>query len=508
VFGCIGFFIEAWTGAVMNALLLYPRFPDTFWSLKHALRFIGKRAALPPLGLLTVAALLPPAWDKRLVDVNVTNLDDRDLAWADIVLISGMAVQHESACQLISRCQRAGVKVVAGGPLFTSTPDRFPQVDHLVLNEAEVTLPRFLADLEQGRAQRVYTTDRLADLQTTPPPLWRLADLRRYAMMSIQFSRGCPYDCEFCNITTLFGRRPRTKTAGQILAELDVLYNMGWRESVFFVDDNLIGNKKELKTNLLPALINWRKRRRGFAFNTQVSINLADDQQLMAMMAEAGFDTVFIGIETPDNNSLLECGKSQNENRDLVADVKRIQHAGMQVQGGFIVGFDSDSPSIFQRQIEFIQTSGIVTAMVGILQALPGTRLFDRMRKEGRLLGATTGDNVDGTTNIAPLMGLAALRDGYRRIVRQIYSPKDYYQRLRTFLREYHTPRVKTPLGPQRLLAFARSLIRLGVVGRERLQFWNLLFWTLRHRPRLFGHAVTLAITGYHFRRVCRAEMT
>jgi radical SAM superfamily enzyme YgiQ (UPF0313 family) len=324
--------------------------------------------------------------------------------------------------------------------------------------------------------------------------------------MTVQFSRGCPFDCDFCNITALLGHRPRTKSTAQIITELDGLRDTGWRGPVFFVDDNLIGNKKELKTRLLPALIQWRKGWRGFAFNTQVSINLADDPQLMGLMFDAGFDTVFIGIETPDTDSLIECSKSQNKNRDLVADVKRIQRAGMQVQGGFIVGFDSDLPSIFQRQIDFIQSSGIVTAMVGLLQAPPGTRLLERMRKEGRLVGAGTGDNVDGTTNIVPLMGLPALREGYDRILRYIYSPRRYYERVRTFLREYRVPSVRAPLSWQQFLAVGRSAIKLGVVGRERFQFWNLMGWTLLHRPRLFGHAVTLAISGYHFRRVCQAN--
>jgi radical SAM superfamily enzyme YgiQ (UPF0313 family) len=486
---------------LMNALLLYPRFPDTFWSFKYALPFIRKRAASPPLGLLTVAAMLPESWNKRLVDTNISELLDSDLAWADIVLISAMVVQKQSACELISRCKQAGVRVVAGGPLFTGEPDLFPLVDHLVLNEAELTLPPFLSDLQAGRAQRIYRSEDFADVRATPTPLWRLADLRRYASMSIQFSRGCPFNCDFCNVTALFGRRPRTKSPRQIIAELNDLYDLGWRGSVFFVDDNLIGNRKELKT-LLPALIHWRKNRRGFAFNTQVSINLADDESLMAEMAQAGFDTVFIGIETPDNDSLIECSKSQNKNRDLVADVKRIQRARMQVQGGFIVGFDSDRPSIFQRQIDFIQNSGIVTAMVGILQAPPGTKLFDRMRREGRLLGSSTGDNVDGTTNISPAMGLAALSEGYRRILSQIYSPRNYYQRVRTFLREYRPPTVRTPMGLQRLLAVVRSSIRLGIIGRERVQYWKLLIWTILHRPRHFGQAITLAISGYHFRRV------
>jgi radical SAM superfamily enzyme YgiQ (UPF0313 family) len=416
-----------------------------------------------------------------------------------------MIVQQDSACELIDRCKRAGVKVVAGGPLFTGEASRFAHVDHLILNEAELTLPPFLSDLEHGIARHIYSSDCFADVSTTPAPLWELADLRRYATMSIQFSRGCPINCEFCNVTTLFGHRPRTKSPGQIINELNNLYDLGWRGQIFFVDDNLIGNKKELRT-LLPALIEWRKGRKGCAFNTQVSINLADDEKLMAMMAEAGFDMVFVGIETPDNDSLIECSKTQNKNRDLVADVKRIQRAGMQVQGGFIVGFDHDRASIFQRQIDFIQKSGIVTAMVGLLQAPPGTRLFDRMHKEGRLLGGMTGDNVDGTTNITPLMGLNELREGYARILAHIYSPRNYYRRLRTFLREYRSPRVRTPLGFQRFLALPRSVIRLGIVGRERFHYWKLLLWTLLHRPRLFSHAVTLAISGYHFRRVCQAQ--
>jgi radical SAM superfamily enzyme YgiQ (UPF0313 family) len=491
----------------MNALLLYPRFPDTFWSFKYALRFIQKRASLPPLGLLTIAGMLPQAWNKRLIDLNISGLRDSDLAWANIALISAMAVQQESTMRLIARCRRAGVKVVAGGPLFTAEPERFTHVDHLVLNEAEITLPRFLADLEQGRPQHLYRTSQFADLHQTPLPLWRLADVRRYATMSVQYSRGCPFNCDFCNVTALFGRRPRTKTAQQIIAELDALSDRGWRGSVFFVDDNLIGNKPALKNELLPALIPWRKRHRRFSFNTQVSINLADDESLMKMMADAGFDTVFIGIETPDNQSLVECSKVQNGNRDLVADVRRIQRAGMQVQGGFIVGFDSDLPTIFRRQIEFIQASGVATAMVGMLQAVPGTRLFERMRREGRLIGATTGDNVDGTTNIAPLMGLQTLREGYQSVLKQIYSPKSYYQRVRTFLREYKPPKGSTPLGMDRLLAFPRSIIRLGIVGRERLHYWKLLAWTICHRPTLLNQAVTLAICGYHFRRVCEEHV-
>jgi len=334
-------------------------------------------------------------------------------------------------------------------------------------------------------------------------PRWDLLDLRQYATMSLQFSRGCPYDCEFCNITALFGRRPRTKTASQIVAELDALYALGWRGSVFFVDDNFIGNKKHLKAEILPALINWRNGKIGTSFNTEVSINLADDDELMRMMADAGFDTVFVGIETPNDDSLAECNKFQNRGRDLVESVKRIQRAGIQVQGGFIVGFDSDTPSIFQRQIDFIQRSGIVTAMVGMLQAPPGTRLFDRLQRESRVANTFSGDNVDGTTNIIPRMGIDRLLDGYQSIMKQIYSPKNYYRRVRTLLKELKVPEINQPLNIQRFLSIFRSAFRLGVLGKERFHYWRLMLWTLICKPRLIPVAITLSIYGYHYRRIC-----
>jgi radical SAM superfamily enzyme YgiQ (UPF0313 family) len=487
----------------LKVLLIYPEFPDTFWSFKHALKFIHKKAALPPLGLVTLGAMLPQKWSTRLVDTNVTKLTEKDLAWADCVFISAMVVQRESARQIIARCKEAGLRVVAGGPLFANEYEEFEEVDHFVLNEAELTLPGFLSDLEMGCAKHIYRTSRFCDLHKTPAPRWELLDLKRYASMSIQFSRGCPFNCEFCNVTALFGHRPRIKTAVQIIAELDGLYNLGWRGQVFFVDDNFIGNKKYLKTELLPALIDWRKDKKGVPFFTEASLNLADDDLLIEMMVAAGFDSVFIGIETMEEQSLAECNKVQNKNRDLLGDVKHLQQAGLQVQGGFIVGFDSDSPSIFQQQIDFIQKSGIVTAMVGLLQAPPGTRLYDRLKEEHRLLGHMSGDNVDGTTNIIPNMGLHALREGYKNIMSHIYSHKYYYQRVKSFLREYKQPRPMIPLDFQRFLAFFRSNVRLGVFGKERFQYWGLLLWTLFRRPELLPLAITFAIHGHHFRRIC-----
>ena len=489
----------------MRVLLIYPEFPDTFWSFKHALKFIHKRAAYPPLGLLTVAAMLPEKWPKRLVDLNVRKITENDLDWADCAFISAMVVQRESARQIIARCKRAGLKVVAGGPLFTTEFEDFEDVDHFVLNEAELTLPPFLEDLERGCAKRVYETSEFCDIKKTPAPMWELVDMKRYAAMSVQFSRGCPFNCEFCNITVLLGHKPRIKTAEQITSELDTLYNLGWRGQVFFVDDNFIGNKKYLKTQLLPALARWQEGKRGLPFHTEASINLADDETLLTMMVEAGFDAVFIGIETPDEEGLKECNKRQNKNRDMVKNIKRIQRAGLQVQGGFIVGFDSDTRSIFQRQIDFIQESAIVTAMVGLLQAPAGTRLYQRMVKEGRVVGLLSGNNVDGTTNIMPKMGLETLSEGYRNILSHIYSPKHYYQRVKTFLRVYKAPKITPPIDFHRLLAFFHSTVRLGLLGRERFQYWKILSWTLFKRPQLLPLAVTFAIYGHHFRKIFRS---
>lgn len=491
----------------MNALLVYPQFQDTFWSFRHALKFVHKRAALPPLGLLTVAAMLPTAWRLRVVDLNVRPLGEADLAWADLVMISAMIAQRASTVDVIDRCRRAGKTIVAGGPLFTIEPARFPDVDHLVLNEAEATLPEFLSDFAAGRARHSYRSGRLPSLDETPAPRWDLIDLRRYASMCVQYSRGCPFDCEFCSVTAMFGHRPRVKSSGQIVAELNALGARGWRGPVFFVDDNFIGNRRSLRDDLLPALIQWQQGRKAFNLYTEASINLADDAPLMRMMVEAGFDQVFIGIETPDELALAECNKRQNCGRNLVDDVKRIQRAGLQVQGGFIVGFDHDTPGIFQRQLELIQRSGIVTAMVGMLQAVPGTRLHARLSREGRLLDDASGDNSDGTMNFLPPMGRDAMERGYRWLVGRVYAPRAYYARIRTLLREYRPRRRRSRGGRWRdLVAFAHACVRLGVVGRERFQFWGLLAWTSFRRPRLLPLAITLSIYGHHFRLCSRGR--
>jgi len=487
----------------MKVLLVNPDTPVTFWSFKHALNFASKKAILPPLGLLTVAAMLPKSWQKRLVDMATTKLSDRDIQWADYVFISAMFIQGKSARQVIDRCKKFGTKVVAGGPLFTSAPEYYTDVDHLVLNEAEVTLPLFLKDLEDGCPGRMYRTKGRADISRTPIPLWELTAPKKYALMPIQYSRGCPFDCDFCDVTTLFGHQIRTKTKQQMLAELDSLYSMGWREQVFIVDDNFIANKAKLKAEILPAMIDWMQQHKyPFSFNTQASINIADDEELMRLMATAGFDCVFIGIESPSEDALTECNKVQNIGRDMVACIKKIQNAGMQVQGGFIVGFDSDKTSVFDSLIQFIQQSGVVTAMVGLLNAPRGTKLYKRLMQENRLITDSSGDNTDFSTNFVPKMNLDELVKGYQKVVRTIYSPKQYYDRVLTFLRHYK------PLSCTRVRithtdveAFLKSVWRLGIIGRGRLGYWKLILWSMRS-PRYFHLAVTLAIYGFHFRKV------
>jgi radical SAM superfamily enzyme YgiQ (UPF0313 family) len=493
----------------MKILLVYPKYPDTFWSFKYALKFISKKAAFPPLGLLTVAALLPPEWELRLVDLNIAPLKDKDVQWADYVFLSAMSVQRESAKFVIGRCQDLGKKVVAGGPLFTASHDEFEGVDHFVLNEAEITLPPFLSDLRNGRATKYYTSKEWADVTTTPVPLWELANLKHYSSMNIQYSRGCPYDCEFCDITVLYGRVPRTKSKEQILAELDSLLANRWKGDVFLVDDNFIGNKSKLKREILPALIRWMNgKNHPFALSTEVSINLADDEELMRMMVQAGFDAVFVGIESPNEESLIECKKIPNKNRDLLASVKRIQQFGLRVNGGFIVGFDSDPATIFQQLVDFIQESGIVTAMVGLLNAPRGTRLYQRLTDEGRILKSFSGNNTDSATNFDPRMGIEVLLTGYRNILKSIYSPKQYYARVKQFLKDYQPTQARVfRFRMNYVNALLKSMVVLGVIGKERFQYWKLFFWSLFRRPRLFRLAITFSIYGFHFRKLFEQEI-
>ncbi len=488
----------------MNILLIYPRYPDTYWSFKHALKFISKKASNIPLGLITVASLLPDHWNKRLTDLNVTKLRDKDIVRADYVFISAMSVQLASVKQIITRCKQLNTKIVAGGPLFTEEYEQFAEIDHLVLNEAEITLPLFLEDLKNGRPKKIYQSDKFADMTKSPLPDYSLLKSGKYATAGIQYSRGCPYDCEFCDITALFGRHVRTKTSVQIIAELDQLLQIGWKGSVFFVDDNFIGHKKKLKTELLPAIINWMESNGNlFRFLTEASINMADDKDLMSMMVKAGFTRVFVGIETPEESCLIECNKLHNNNRDLKECVNIIQRYGMEVYGGFIVGFDNDPPNIFQRQIDFIQKSGIITAMVGLLNAPRLSKLYKRLKEEGRITDVFTGDNTNYSINFKPAMGKNKLLKGYQKIIQNIYSCKSYYARVKLFLEQYDPP-FREPLSLNRFMALIKSILYIGILNKNRKYFWKLLLWSIFNKPKSFPLAVTYSIYGYHFRRVFR----
>lgn len=491
-------------------LFVYPESPKTFWSFSYALKFISKKSSFPPLGLITVAAMLPDTWEKRLVDMNTTSLKDKDIQWADYVFISAMVIQKDSARSLINRCKALGVKTVAGGPLFTCEHSEFGDVDHLLMYEGELTIPEFLHDLEKGNPKRLYTANGWADLSQTPIPSWELVDMRKYATLNIQYSRGCPYNCEFCNVTTLFGHTPRTKSAEQLLQELDVIYEMGWNGGVFFVDDNFIGNRKKLKEDILPVLIQWmEKRKYPFNFITEVSINLSDDEELMQLMVKAGFNSVFVGVETVSEESLTECNKLQNKNRNLIECVRKMQHYGLQVQGGFIVGFDSDNPTIFKKMIEFIQDSGIVTAMVGLLNAPKGTRLYQRLMEEGRISSSFSGNNTDLSMNFIPKMNLNILLDGYNHIINTIYSPKHYYERIMNFLKEYEPVEFSMPqFNFNQFIALIKANFHLGFIGKERKYYWKLFFWSVFKRPKVFPLAITLSIYGYHFRKVFGVSAT
>jgi radical SAM superfamily enzyme YgiQ (UPF0313 family) len=486
----------------MKILLISPRTPDTFWGFQHVLRLVAKKAAFPPLGLLTVAAMLPREWELRLVDLNVCRLDEADLLWADYVFVGAMIVQRASVEEIVRRCTAAGRTLLAGGPLFTTGHEQFPGIPHFVLGEAEEVMPQVVADLRSGTLQPIYRAPRFPGLASTPVPRWDLIRLRDYVTMAAQFSRGCPYDCEFCDIIVMNGRVPRTKQPAQFIAELEALRLRGWRDMVFVVDDNFIGNKARTRA-LLQAMIEWRKRtgaRMGFL--TEASINLADDAELQGLMIAAGFRKVFVGIETPSVASLEECRKLQNRDRDLAAAIQTLQRSGLEVMGGFIVGFDHDTKDIFRQQFEFIQRSGVVTAMVGLLTALPQTRLHFRLKQENRLTAGSSGNNTAATLNFQPKLDRAYLENGYRELMRRLYEPRNYYRRIRVFLRNHQAADVPLRLSWTDVSAFLRSFWLLGVWHRGRTAYWWFSLNTLVSQPRHFRVAIELAIIGHHFRRV------
>ncbi|MCH7964342.1 MAG: B12-binding domain-containing radical SAM protein [Bacteroidetes bacterium] len=481
----------------MNILLIYPKMPDTFYAMKHFIHVIGKRAAYPPLGLLTIASLLPEEWSKKIVDLNVNDLNTKELEWADYVFLSAMNVQEESVREIVEKCKQVGVKIVAGGTLFTQEHERFPDIDHFVLNEAEITLPLFLEDLKQGAPNPVYQTTEFADVTESPLPFFELVNMDDYIYAIIQYSRGCPYMCDFCDVTALFGRRPRTKNSNQIIRELEAIDRNSNVQLVLFADDNLIGNKKILKDELLPSLIEWRKKKKpGFYFATQLTINLVDDEALMNLLIEAGFRHIFIGIETPDEEGLLASMKNQNLKRDQLEDIRKLHAAGFIISAGFIVGFDTDTQSIFQRQIDFIQDSGIPLPIVNILKAPPGTELFARMMREGRLSKQIAF--LEGDTNIVPIMDEKSLYDGFIEVITNIYDPEKSYQRIINFFNTYQFPKTNVKISPKYGFKDIRMVFRilyvLGIKDKYRKIFWKLIFWSILNSRKNLDKAVFYGI--------------
>ncbi|MEJ2069020.1 MAG: B12-binding domain-containing radical SAM protein [Syntrophobacterales bacterium] len=447
--------------------------------------------------------MLPKEWSLKMVDLNVEALTGEHLAWADMAFVSAMSIQSASAEDIICRCQASGVKVCVGGMYFTTEPERGNPVDHLFVGEAEETIPLFLEDLAQNQAQPVYRAMRFPDLSLSPIPRWNLIDLSCYSIMALQVSRGCPFNCDFCQVVVLQGRRPRYKPTSQVIVELAALLQAGWRGMVMFVDDNFICNHGKSKA-LLKALISWQVQHRyPFNFFSQVSVDLFDDPELIALMSRAGFTHIFLGIETPAAESLAECHKRQNQNRDMVASIRMIHSHGIEVYGGFIVGFDADPPDIFEAQARLIEQAAIPSASVGMLVAAPGTPLYRRLEAEGRVLGRTSGDAVMNLAglNMVPKMGRERLISGYGQLVTHLYEPENFYRRVLHFFEQFQlNPHVSFHSPTWReVLAFFRILWEMGVHQPRRLVFWRFLFRVLTRFPRFFPMAVNFAGVGYHY---------
>ncbi|MBU0612216.1 B12-binding domain-containing radical SAM protein [Patescibacteria group bacterium] len=524
----------------MKVLLVYPKNPEgNFWYfdkisrkfltnfkfLKFLLRFLlgalikrasgwksirkkGK-ATFPPLGLLTVASMLPKAWELKLIDENVTRLLDSDIQETDMVFISAMLVQQKSAEQIIQTCKTYDKIVVAGGPLFSGLPDRFLDVDHIIIGEAENTLPLFLKDLEKKELKRIYKSEERPSLDTSPVPLWRLINLKDYVTLSTQFSRGCPFNCEFCDITATFGKRVRTKSTEQFLSELQVIYDAGYRGSIFFVDDNLIGNKQRAK-EMLKKLSAWQKKRKyPLVILTQVSLNLAEDDNLIEQLVEANVGKVFIGIESPNPENLKACGKTQNINVNMISAVKKLLNHGLQVMGGFVYGFDNDNHQTCDSLIRFIQNSGIVSAMPAILTVLPGTQLEERLQRENRLLGESNGGSQKdiGINFIPRNNNVKELLENYYRLIKTIYQRKNYHRRINIFLKHYKHRVKGQKISWTDLTAFIKSVLYVGMFSKDCFYYWKVVFRLIFSKKiRVFPLIIEMMIVGRHYQNVANQK--
>lgn len=498
------------TRELQKILLVYPEIPsNTYWSFKYALKFVRKKSAMPPLGLITVAALLPETTQLKLVDMNVESLKEKDIEWADAVFISAMIVQKKSFDTVVELCNRFNTPIIAGGPHVTVSYKEIKGVDHLLLGEVEETLSGFLDDYEHGVAKSIYPSPCRPDITNSVLPRFDLLKIKAYASMSIQYSRGCPFNCEFCDIWQIYGRKPRVKNSDNMVVELDRLKAMGWQGAVFVVDDNFIGNKKTVKENLLPAFTRWQTQHKNpFRFYTEASLNLADDEALLAGMRDAGFNSVFLGIETPSEKSLQETGKMQNVNSDMPRAIKKIQSFGIEVMGGFILGFDNDSEETFLSQIKFIQKTAIPKAMIGLLSAVPGTELYKRLMKEKRILSdEISGSNTHSLeTNFVTRMNPKILKEGYRKVLDTLYGMnlKNYFQRCNQLLDSLgESPFFQREIHLAEIGMFINSFVfqSCSRYGYQYLKFIARNF--IKHKNR-FGEAVRMSIEGHHLYVITR----
>lgn len=501
---------------VKQVLLIYPETPPSFWGFRQALKFLGKRESMPPLGLITVAAMFPKSgYELKLIDMNVSHLRDADIKQADIVLVSAMIVHAKSLKEIIARCNNIGRPVIVGGPYATSYSDIVKDMGAtcLVIGEAEGIFSQLLADWEDGELKECYQSSEYPDVAESPLPRFDLLKLKAYATMAIQFSRGCPWDCEFCDITKMFGKNPRTKTAKQVLAEFEFLYKLGWRGSIFLVDDNLIGNRKAVE-QLLPEIIAWQKSKGyPFSFFTEASINLASMENVMDMMVEARFNTVFIGIESPKQETLKIAGKDQNVGIDLLQALKTIREHGLMVYLGFIIGLDGDGPEIFDNIVNFIRKAKVPIAMVGFLGVLRGTDLYNRLKRENRLRGdVATGSNTDLTAiNFIPQMNEKVLVDGYEWVIATLYDPtlRDYFERCWGQIEESENIRYGRSkislLGKARVVIYS---IRYQLFNKKHGSAYRQFLWrVICYHPKMFGCAIALAIKGYDLQDYTRSVL-
>jgi radical SAM superfamily enzyme YgiQ (UPF0313 family) len=493
-------------GPGLNVLMVWPRFPSSFWSFDGVMDLVPVETDQPPLGLLTVAALCPKSWVLRLIDRSFEDLLDEDIRWADLVMVSGMRVQKDDIREILLSARALGKRTIVGGPFASSEPELLlRQADHVVVGEPDEVFSEIAADLERGSARRLYVVKEKPDISKTPLPRFDLLKIDKYASMAVQFSRGCPFQCEFCDIITIYGRKPRTKSPGQLLAELDALFALGWRDQVFIVDDNFIGNHK-LALQLALKLEEWQKAHDyALLFYTEASIDLAQRPELIAAMVNANFFYVFIGIESPSPKSLAEAKKFQNMRRDPLESVRFIQSEGLWVTAGFIIGFDSDTEDVFEQQTDFIERAAIPWAMAGFLQAPPTTPLFQRMLKEGRLLMDSTATSNFDPPNFKTLLPLPVLLEGYRRILTSLYAPAEFYDRCyRSLLQWNARKQQKAPRIPL-LVALGivlRSIVHQGILSSYRRAYWKFLLriigrWSLNSPKLSLGFAILLS--GHHF---------